>query len=120
MRVGRVGLVAAVALAAAVACSTSDTANAVGIVATDTECRVDRTDLASGRQSFKVNNQGDKVTEVYVYGEGDEVIAEKENIGPGTSVTFSADLSAGKYQIACKPGQTGKGIRQEITVSGAP
>jgi uncharacterized cupredoxin-like copper-binding protein len=118
-KISAVGVILAFAVVA-VGCSSTDSANAVGIVATDSECRVAQTDFTSGTQSFKVDNQGDKVTEVYVYGDGDKVITEKENIGPGTSATFSADLTAGKYEIACKPGQTGKGIRQEITVSGAP
>lgn len=103
---------------APLACSATDSADAVAITATDTQCRVARTDLEAGKRSFKVTNNGDKVTEVYVYAEGDRVVTEKEDIGPGTSVTFSADLAAGSYEVACKPGQTGDGIRQTITVTG--
>jgi iron uptake system component EfeO len=42
-----------------------------------------------------------------------------ENIGPGTMRDLSVDLGAGTYEVACKPGQTGDGIRQKITVTGA-
>jgi len=62
------------------------------------------------------------VTEVYVYGEQDgaytRVISEVENIGPGTSRDMEVDLAGGTYEVACKPGQTGDGIRTQITVSG--
>ncbi len=103
----------------ATACSSAGGGPPVSITATDTQCVVSRTQLEAGKRSFKVTNNGGKVTEVYVYGAGDRVVTERENIGPGTSATFSADLAEGSYQIACKPGQTGDGIRQTITVSGA-
>ena len=32
---------------------------------------------------------------------------------------MDVDLAAGTYEVACKPGQTGDGIRQKITVTGA-
>ena len=46
-------------------------------------------------------------------------MGEVENIGPGLSRKLIVELPAGKYQGACKPGTTGKGIRTELTVSGA-
>lgn len=117
----RFGVVASVAalIGALGACSSSEDAKTVAITATDSECRAATTELGAGRQSFRVTNKGDKVTEVYVYGENDRVVTEKEDIGPGTSASFAADLTAGSYEIACKPGQTGSGIRQRITVTGA-
>ena len=63
-----------------------------------------------------MTNEGDQVTEVYVYGDGDSIVAEKEDITPGSSVDFTAELEAGSYQVACKPGQTGDGIRADLTV----
>jgi uncharacterized cupredoxin-like copper-binding protein len=92
--------------------------DAVAITATDTECTVATTALKAGKNTFRVKNDGKDVTEVYVYGENDRVVTEKENIGPGTSANFSADLSAGKYEIACKPGEKGDGIRTGIEVTG--
>ena len=77
-----------------------------------------RTDLTSGSTTFAVTNKGTEVTEVYVYGDDDKVMGEVENIGPGTSRDFTVDLSAGSYEVACKPGQVGTGIRTPITVSG--
>jgi iron uptake system component EfeO len=100
------------------ACSDSDSGGeAIDIVSTQTECRVARTELTSGKQSFRVDNQGSDVTEVYVYAKGDKVVTEKEHIGPGTKATFSASLQPGEYEIACKPGERGSGIRQKITVT---
>jgi uncharacterized cupredoxin-like copper-binding protein len=103
----------------AAACSDgAGSGDAVAITATDTECRVADTTLEAGDTTFRVKNDGKDVTEVYVYAEGDKVVTEKENIGPGTSANFTADLTAGSYQIACKPGQKGDGIRTHIHVSG--
>jgi iron uptake system component EfeO len=88
------------------------------INATDTACEVGRTEFPAGTIDFKVANKGTKVTEVYVYAPGDKIVTERENIGPGTSVDFTVQLDAGKYQIACKPGMVGDGIRKDITVTG--
>ena len=108
-----------VLLAALAGCSSKDKGeNSVAVTATDSSCEVARTELPSGTTTFAVTNKGGDVTEVYVYGEGDKVMGEVENIGPGTSRDFTVDLGAGTYEVACKPGQTGDGIRTEITVSG--
>jgi uncharacterized cupredoxin-like copper-binding protein len=91
---------------------------AVKVTSSATECRVADTSLAAGKLTFEVVNQGKDVTELYVFGPADRVLAEVENVGPGTSRRLSANLKAGTYTLACKPGQKGDGIRQSITVSG--
>lgn len=101
------------------ACSNGAGSAAVAITATDSACTVAKTDLTAGRTTFRVKNDGKDVTEVYVYAPGDKVVTEKENIGPGTSATFTANLSAGHYQVACKPGQKGDGIRTDVHVTGS-
>jgi plastocyanin len=109
-----------VLLAALAGCSSKDKGeNSIAITATDSACDVATTDLPSGTTTFAVTNKGSDVTEVYVYGEGDKVMGEVENIGPGTSRDFTVDLGAGSYEVACKPGQKGDGIRTAITVSGS-
>lgn len=108
-------LLAATALLAG-ACSASG-ASAVKVVSTNDECRAAATRFTAGTVKFRVVNEGDKVTELYVYGSGDKVIGEVEDVGPGTSRVLTAKLSAGTYELACKPGETGKGIRQRITVA---
>jgi uncharacterized cupredoxin-like copper-binding protein len=112
---------AALLCLAVAACSngTGSSGDAIAVTATDTECRVAKIDLTAGGNTFAIRNDGKDVTEVYVYGDGDKVIAEKENIGPGTTADLDADLAAGSYEIACKPGQKGDGIRTHVHVTGA-
>lgn len=94
----------------------------VAITATDDSCELETSEVPAGQTTFTVTNDGESVTEVYVYGEeGGEytrVISEVENIGPGTSRDMEVDLSSGSYEVACKPGQTGDGIRTELTATG--
>jgi hypothetical protein len=98
-------------------------ASTVIVTADDSRCDLDRTQLEPGAATFKVTNKGNQVTEVYVYGPAADgayttVISEVENIGPGLSRDLTAELSRGTYEVACKPGQTGSGIRSRITVAG--
>ena len=59
------------------------------------------------------------MTEFYVYAEGDRVMGEVENIGPGLSRQLIVLLpEPGTYQTACKPGMVGDGIRADFTVTG--
>jgi iron uptake system component EfeO len=94
----------------------------VAVGSGDDSCKVERTDLAAGPITFAVTNEGSSTTEVYVYGEADgeytRVVSEVENIGPGISRDLQVDLAEGTYEVACKPGQTGDGIRTEISVTG--
>ncbi|MDX2704958.1 peptidase M75 family protein [Streptomyces sp. PA03-6a] len=92
--------------------------DAVTVTATDTKCEVSRTTFPAGHVQLAVENKGSKVTEVYVYTPSDQIVTERENIGPGTKATITAEIKAGTYQIACKPGMKGDGIRQKITVTG--
>jgi len=95
----------------------------VEVTAGDTSCELSQTELPAGSGTFAVTNDGSKVTEVYVYAKSEgrftRVVSEVENIGPGTSRDMDVDLSAGTYEVACKPGQKGDGIRTTITVTGA-
>ncbi|GAA1745698.1 iron uptake system protein EfeO [Luedemannella helvata] len=129
MRLLRLSVLAAscaLAVTGLSACGKEDnggTADAAGgpiaVAASDTACEVARTDTAAGTVTFTVTNKGTKVTEFYVYAEGDRVMAEVENIGPGLSRDMHVELPAGTYETACKPGMVGKGIRGAFTVSGS-
>lgn len=116
--------IAAALLTGLTACGTDTTpaADGVAITATDSACEVATTSFAPGKVTFSVTNKGSQVTEVYLYGEQDgkytKIISEVENIGPGLTRELAADLTGGAYEIACKPGQTGDGIRTKITVTG--
>lgn len=119
-------IIAAASLLTLVGCASDDPApdggssdsDAVAITDTGDACQVSDTDLAAGKTTFEIKNDGDQITEVYVYAEGDKVVTEKENIGPGTSATMNVDLAEGMYEIACKPGMTGDGNRTSVHVSG--
>ena len=92
---------------------------AFDVTSTKTECKAEQTSFDAGKLTFRVTNKGSEATELYVLGKGDKVISEVENVGPGTSRRLTVDLEAGKYELACKPGQKGDGIRVPITVTGA-
>src|SRR6187200_3021002 len=114
---------ALVGAAGLTACSSSAAGgDAIALTATDSSCEAASTELPAGHHTFAITNKGSKVTEVYVYapaGDGafTKIVTEKENIGPGTSYDLTVSLGKGVYEIACKPGQKGDGVRQKLTVS---
>ncbi|MET0446990.1 MAG: iron uptake system protein EfeO [Aeromicrobium sp.] len=112
---------AALSLAACASDPAESTGKASGdltVNATDSDCTVSAAKLDAGPLTFKVTNQGSKVTEFYVYAEGDRIMGEVENVGPGLTRNLVVDLPKGTYEGACKPGMIGDGIRQTLTVSG--
>ncbi|MFG1839361.1 iron uptake system protein EfeO [Micromonospora sp. NPDC049175] len=128
MRTTRFFALAAVgvlATAGVTACSGADkdapaaAGGPIAVKATDTACEVGTTDVAAGTATFKITNSGAKVTEFYVYADGDRVMGEVENIAPGLSRELHVELPAGTYQTACKPGMSGKGIRGALKVNGS-
>lgn len=90
----------------------------IAVAATDSSCKLSDADLDAGPTTFTVTNTGSKVTEFYVYAEGDRILGEVENVGPGLSRDLVVDLTKGTYEGACKPGMIGDGIREKITVTG--
>jgi iron uptake system component EfeO len=97
---------------------TAEAADTIAVTAGDDACDVRAAELPAGTHRFEVTNTGSKVTEFYVYGEGDRVMAEAENIAPGLSHDVLAELPAGDYEAVCKPGMVGDGIRKILTVTG--
>jgi iron uptake system component EfeO len=93
-------------------------ADSIAVTATDTSCDVKTDTLQAGTHSFRVTNTGSKVTEFYVYAEGDRIMGEVENIAPGVARDLLVELPAGDYQAACKPGMVGDGIRHDLKVTG--
>ncbi len=102
-----------------VACGSSDGSDASGtveVVSTDSACTPATTTFAPGKVKLSIKNAGSSATELYVYEDG-KVLAEVENVGPGTSRSLSAELEAGKdYELSCKPG--GTEIKVPISVTG--
>ncbi|MFE4528313.1 iron uptake system protein EfeO [Streptomyces anulatus] len=122
VRFSAVATVAAVtALTAVTGCAEKADAGgdgAVKVTATDTSCEVSKTTFPSGHLQLAVENKGSKVTEVYVLYPDDRIVTERENIGPGTKANITAEIKAGSYEIACKPGMKGDGIRQKVEATG--
>jgi iron uptake system component EfeO len=81
-------------------------------------CELSTTRAPSGTVVFRVKNTGSEVTEFYLLGaDGLRIVGEVENIGPGLSRDLVTRVSPGRYVTACKPGMTGKGIRDTFTVT---
>ena len=92
----------------------------ITVKASDTACEVSATEAPAGKITFSVNNTGSKVTEFYLYGTGDRIMGEVENIGPGLTRELIVEVpDGGAYTTACKPGMVGDGIRAPFTVTGA-
>ena len=91
----------------------------ITVTASDSACELSGTEGATGANTFVITNNGTKVTEFYVYGEGERVMGEVENISPGLQRKLIVQLGeAGTYQTACKPGMVGDGIRGDFKVTG--
>ncbi|MUL77937.1 iron uptake system protein EfeO [Mycolicibacterium sp. CBMA 226] len=91
----------------------------ITVTASDDACKLSATSAKTGPSTFIVTNNGTKVTEFYVYGPGDKVMGEIENVSPGLQRKLIVQLpEAGTYKTACKPGMVGDGIRGDFTVTG--
>ncbi|MFJ2933495.1 iron uptake system protein EfeO [Streptomyces sp. NPDC087219] len=126
MRAVRLSVVTAAATAAALAavtgCTEKSDAKAddgtITVVAKDDSCEVSKKEFPAGHVQLSVENRGSKVTEVYVLYPDDRIVTERENIGPGTKASLTAEIKSGDYEIACKPGMVGDGIRQQVKATG--
>ncbi|MFE3792249.1 cupredoxin domain-containing protein, partial [Streptomyces goshikiensis] len=127
MRPVRLSVLTAAAVVAALTAVTgcaekSDSAGgdgAIHVTATDTACEVSKKDFPAGKATIEVENKGAKVTELYLLFPDGRIVAERENIGPGTKASITAEIKAGDYEIACKPGMKGDGIRQQVKATGS-
>ncbi|MEU8572065.1 iron uptake system protein EfeO [Streptomyces asoensis] len=126
MRAARLSVVTAVtavtALTAVTGCTSKSDAKdgdrVIGVTATDSTCVTSKKEISAGHLELAIENKGSKVTEVYILFPDDRIVSERENIGPGTKQRVTAEVKAGDYRIACKPGMKGTGIRQDLKVTG--
>jgi iron uptake system component EfeO len=90
----------------------------VAVTSTDTECKVSATEAPAGTLTFKVKNAGTEATEFYLLAEdGQRIVGEVENIGPGLTRNLVVSAPEGHYITACKPGMEGKGIHADFRVN---
>jgi len=91
----------------------------ITVAASDSTCELSGTEAGTGPSTFVVTNNGTKVTEFYVYDEGERVMGEVENISPGLQRKLIVNLSEpGTYQTSCRPGMIGDSIRSDFEVTG--
>ncbi|GGZ70643.1 iron uptake system protein EfeO [Streptomyces echinoruber] len=112
---------AAAALTAVTGCTEKSKAegdDAIRVTAADSTCETSTKSVPAGQVTLRIQNKGSKATEVEILFPDDRIVSEKENIGPGTSYTLTAEVKAGSYEIACRPGMKGHGVRQKLTVTG--
>ena len=107
-----------IALVAGSAACAKKSDNTVAVTGTNDACTPASTSLRAGKVTFEFTNKADKVSELYVLRADNSVVGEVENVTTGTKRSLTADLSAGTYFLACKPGQEGDGIRTEFEVTG--
>jgi iron uptake system component EfeO len=92
----------------------------ITVTAGDAGCEVAAAEAPAGTITFSVRNTGTKITEFYLYGTGDRIMGEVENIGPGLTRDLIVEVpDGGTYTTACKPGMVGDGIRAPFTVTGS-
>ena len=110
-------VLAGIALAGCTAKEAPNAASGTGarapitVEASDTDCVLSTATARTGPSTFVVTNNGTKVTEFYVYGKGERVMGEVENISPGLQRKLIVNLTEpGAYTMACKPGMIGDGL----------
>ncbi len=103
MRAVRRTVVTAAATAAALTALTACTAksdaedgDAIRVTAADDTCETSANTVPAGHVTLKIENKGSKATEVEIVFPDDRIVSEKENIGPGTKYTLTAEVKAAR------------------------
>jgi len=94
--------------------------DALSVAIADDSCAVSTTTAAAGPVTFELNNTGSDVNEFEILAEDKlRIVGEKENVTPGQTVSYVAQLEPGTYYTACKFQQVGSPIGlAEFTVTG--
>jgi iron uptake system component EfeO len=95
-----------------------DASHTIVVESSNDACELSATEAPSGSLRFEVTNAGDQVTEFYLYADdGESVVGEVEDIGPGLTRDLVVTAPPGDYLATCKPGMAGDGIRIDLTVT---
>ena len=76
----------------------------VAVTATYTSCQLARAELPAGVNRFVITNNGNKITEFYVY-QGSKALGEVENISPQTSRNLAAIEQLGELLLKSEDGR---------------
>jgi iron uptake system component EfeO len=112
----RTALVGAFAIAALALSGCVPNAPAAGSVALtvdirDDSCKVSAATAKAGATTFTITNNGTDVNEFEILADDKlRIVGEKENITPGQTVTYTAQLEPGDYFTGCKFQQVGSPI----------
>lgn len=110
----------AIALALTGCVPNNQAATAITVDVTDDTCLVAETTAATGAITFSITNTGSDVNEFEILADDKlRIVGEKENVTPGQTVSYVAQLAPGTYYTACKFQQVGAPIGlAEFTVTG--
>lgn len=90
----------------------------VAVTAGDDSCDIATAPLIAGTMRFAATNTGKLHTDVAVI-DGNRVLGQAKDIGPGSRKVFSVRLARGTYEISCAPGHTLGQIRTVFSVLAA-
>jgi iron uptake system component EfeO len=92
-----------VAALALTGCVPNTAATALTVDITDSGCVVSASTATAGAVSFELTNSGTDVNEFEILAEDQlRIVGEKENVTPGQTVSYVAQLDPGTYYTACK------------------
>lgn len=75
---------------------------------TDTSCEVSANEVPSGTVTFNITNSGTATNEFEILAEDQlQIISERENLTPGTTVELTVQLEPGSYYTASKTNMVG-------------
>ena len=78
-------------------------ADALSVAVTDDTCEVSESTTTAGTVTFSITNSGTDVNEFEILADDKlRIVGEKENITPGQTVSYVAQLGPGTYFTACK------------------
>ncbi|MEO8261780.1 MAG: iron uptake system protein EfeO [Pseudolysinimonas sp.] len=113
-------ITALVALAGCVPNAPAGGATAISVAISDDACDLSAATATAGNVTFDLTNSGSDVNEFEILAEDQlRIVGEKENVVPGATTVYTAQLQPGTYYTACKFQMVGAPIGlAEFTVTG--
>jgi iron uptake system component EfeO len=112
--------VLALALSGCVPNTAASSSAALDVAISDEACDVSAATASAGAVTFALANKGTDVNEFEILADDKlRIVGEKENVTPGQTVSYVAQLEPGTYYTACKFQQVGAPVGlAEFTVTG--